>query len=173
VALSLVLLSGTIRSKESYHAEKQEKLVVYNMKGKGIEIIKGGNSLFITDSSVLTDETIAQYVLAPAMVSERINNRKMLLTAHGNYSFSTCGKKVTILAKPISENEKLETDIVIITGNLPFAPDLFSKKLHFNLVVLDGSNSFIQLKKWKAFFVSSKTRHWDVAEKGAFILKLN
>ncbi len=167
-----------IRNKSFELANKEEKLIVYNIpKYMAIDIINGRKFLFVGDSDLKTKGFLQNFHLKPSRIKNRVSefnklenfktsgplvsigNKKILMIDH-NFSF------LPIKRKPV-------IDLVIISKN----PKLYIKKLaaifDIKQVVADGSAAAWKIKYWQADCELLKIPFYSTSEKGAYVLNLH
>ena len=173
---ALVIFFG-LRSVSFVKANKQQKLIVYNVPQKqAIDIIDGRNYLFVGDTDLLADDFVRNFHIKPARVLNRVeeghalknyfqsdnmivyNNKKILLVGN-NSTFMTSQNKIPI-------------DLLVVSKN----PKLYFKKLietfSIKQVVFDGSVPSWKMSYWKKDCDSLRIPYYDVSEKGAFVMNL-
>lgn len=166
------------RSFSFIKAEKQQKIIVYNVPQKrAIDFIDGRNYRFVGDSDLLLDGFTRNFHLKPSRILYRIKNTDSLhnfLLAENCISFQ--GKKILLLEKAVSylpNTHKPVIDLLIISGN----PKLYMKKLAASLeikqVVFGTSVPAWKTNYWKKDCDSLHIPWHDVTAKGAFVMKVN
>jgi len=159
-------------------AEKQQKIIVYNVpQKKAIDFIDGRNYLFIGDSGLLANDFARNFHLKPSRVLYRIKDADTLndFLACKNY-ISYKNRYILLLDETISftpQVNKPVIDLVVISKN----PKLYIPKLAGSLdikqVVFDGSVPAWKTKYWKKDCDSLRIPWHDVSIKGAFVMNLN
>lgn len=166
------------RSISFIKAEKQQKIIVYNVPQKrAIDFIDGRNYRFVGDSDLLMDGFTRNFHLKPSRILYRIKKTESLsdLLLTENY-VSFKGKKVLLLEEAVSflpDADKPVVDLLILSGN----PKLYMKKLAGSLeikqVVFDASVPAWKTNHWKKDCDSLHIPWHDVTTKGAFVMKVN
>jgi competence protein ComEC len=178
IALISFLGFFAARSYSFMNADKQEKIIVYNVpQRRAIDFIDGTNYLFYGDSDLLVDDFAQNFHLKPSRILNRLSSATSIndLVIDDKYA-SYRNMKILLADTAISfskQNEKNEIDLLIISKN----PKLYISKLAnaFNIkqVVFDGSVPFWKLPNWKKDCDSLHIPYHDVNEKGAFVMNLN
>jgi len=177
--VALLAITGFIalRSISFLIADKQEKIIVYNVPQKqAIDIIDGRRYLFAGDTDLLADDFIRNFHIKPSRVFYRIE------PATGIGPFIKTGelalfrnKKILLIDSTVNfmpVQEKLPLDLLIISKN----PKLYFKKLTktfaIRQVVFDGSIPAWKMKYWKKDCDSLHISYYDVNEKGAYVMNI-
>ncbi|MBL7723897.1 MAG: ComEC family competence protein [Chitinophagaceae bacterium] len=166
------------RSISFIKAEKQQKIIVYNVPQKrAIDFIDGRNYRFVGDSDLLMDGFTRNFHLKPSRILYRIKSTDSLgnfLLTENYISFQ--GKKVLLLEKAVSflpNTDNPVVDLLILSGN----PKLYMKKLAGSLeikqVIFDASVPAWKTNYWKRDCDSLHIPWHDVTTKGAFVMKVN
>ena len=173
--LALTFLAGltAMHAMYLYRAEKQQAMIVYDIKGKAVEYINGRSSLMFTTAQVLKDPMSEFYFLKPSRIALRIRKRGYVTRQAGICLFKSAGRKIAIVQKQPRADQYLATDLLIITGNPALNLRQLFSRTSCRMVVFDGSNALWKITAWKTFCDQEKIRYWSVPEKGAFIINLN
>jgi len=173
-ACLFILLS--IYSLENIAAQKQQKIIVYNVpKCQAVDLIDGTAYHFIGDSALIKEGLLQNFHLKPARVLFQVKNnitsstpanlyknlwqlgKSTILIADSSVCFAQLENKIPIDILLISKNPRLK-----ISGILPaFRP---------SIVVFDGSNSLWKITQWKRECEQLLLRNFSVADEGAYIL---
>lgn len=165
-----------LRSWSFISANRQEKIIVYNVpQKKAIDMIGGRDHFFVGDSDLVVNEFVHNFHLKPSRVLHRVKkNMPDHLLAHDNY-FCFHGKHILLLDDSFSfsgQEIKPAIDLLVISKN----PKIYIKKLAASLdikqMVFDGSVPAWKLPYWKKDCDSLGIPWHDVSMNGAFVMKL-
>ncbi len=162
----------SIRTYSFIKANKQNKLIVYNVpKHQAIDIIKGRHYFFIGDSSLSEDSFLRNFHLQPSRIQHRISSLGVL--QEKSFIFSNCWVLIidtTISFVPTAHKPLL--DVLILSKN----PKLYIKDVNqaflIKQIVMDGCVPDRKKKLWKKDCDSLHLPYYDVSEKGAFVMKM-
>ena len=178
--LGLLALFGfaALRSYSFIEADRQQKIIVYNVPQKrAIDILNGRNYFFIGDSDLLTNDFARNFHLKPSRVLHRINAADTIpeLSVFENY-INYRGKHILLMDKPVSfsaHQKKPIIDLLVISNNPKIYMTKLAASLDIKQVVFDGS-----VPAWKTNYFKkdcdSLLFPWhDAAVKGAFVMKMD
>jgi competence protein ComEC len=168
----------SLRTWSFIQAGEQQKLVVYNVpQHQAIDFISGRDYFFKADDELLEDEFLQNFHLKPSRILHRIKNMDSLpslLYLTGCFLFNN--KRIIVIDKSWRYNklnEKIKADIIILSKNPRISiPDLVNI-FDCRQLVLDGSNPSWKLNKWKADCEKLGLACYSVADKGAFVMKMD
>jgi competence protein ComEC len=178
VALISFLLFFAARSYSLINADKQQKIIVYNVpQRRAIDFIDGRNYLFCGDSELLADDFAQNFHLKPSRILNRLSPATSISDFFIDDKYAVFKDRKILLADTLpafsKTDAKNEIDLLVISKN----PKLYISKLAnaFNIkqVVFDGSVPFWKLPYWKKDCDSLHIPYYDVSEKGAFVMSLN
>jgi competence protein ComEC len=172
-SLFLTLVLASVHSLYAHNANGQRKVIVYDIRGKAVELINGRESFLFTSSTVKSDKLSTQYCFEPSLIFNRINKRKFIFCDRNTGPISMGGVKLMIIHKQPSFPQTIKADLLLITGNPRLDSDNFFRSIDCKLVLFDRTNSTRQVKAWKQYCFDAGINYWDVTEKGAFIINLN
>ncbi|MEO7393950.1 MAG: ComEC/Rec2 family competence protein, partial [Chitinophagaceae bacterium] len=169
---------AAVRSYSFIMANRQHKIIVYNVpQKKAIDILNGRNYLFIGDSDLLSNDFARNFHLKPSRILYRVEAVDTIaeVAVTENY-INYLGKHILLIDKPISFTplqSKPKIDLLIISKN----PKIYMRKLAASLdikqVVFDGSVPAWKTNYWKKDCDSLHIPWHDAAVKGAFVMNLN
>jgi len=178
IGIVSLLLFTAERTVSFIAAEKQQKIIVYNVpQKKAIDFIDGRNYLFIGDSGLLANDFARNFHLKPSRVLYRIKGADTLNDFLGYKNYISYKKRyILLLDETISFTPQVNKpiiDLVVISKN----PKLYIAKLAGSLdikqVVFDGSVPAWKTKYWKKDCDSLRIPWHDVSIKGAFVMNMN
>jgi competence protein ComEC len=178
IAVMGLLFFVMLRSESFYQADRQEKLIVYNItKHQAIDIINGRNYFFVGDSNIITDDFTTSFHLKPSRVLHRIEPAAQLHGVMTSENFVQCGsKKILLIDKNYkfkSLNRKIPIDILVVSKNPKLYFSSLARVFDIRKVVFDGSVPARKLKYWMKDCDSLSIPYYDVNAKGAFVINLN
>ncbi|MES2881141.1 MAG: ComEC/Rec2 family competence protein [Bacteroidota bacterium] len=173
IAAGSLLAFISLRSVFIWQATQQQKLVVYNVPGRrAIDLLNGTQTYFIGDTVLLNDDFSRNFHLQPARILHRTAN---IETSIKTNNFLVGGKEILLIkatTKFVPSNNRHSIDLLVLSKN----PKLYITKLHqqflLKQVVADGSVPAWKAKLWKKDCDSLHIPFYNVAEQGAFVMKL-
>ncbi|QEC57202.1 ComEC/Rec2 family competence protein [Flavisolibacter ginsenosidimutans] len=170
-ALSSFAVFMLIRTVSFSEAERQQKLVVYNVpKHTAIDVINGRNYAFLGDTSLLYDDFARNFHLQPSRILHRVSAQK---SDADTKSFLLNGKQVVVMNETmplVTANPKLTVDVLILSRN----PKLYISKVLdafvVKQIVIDGSVPAWKAALWKRDCDSLRIPCYNVSEDGAFVM---
>jgi competence protein ComEC len=171
VAAVCTVLFFILRTRSFQEAERQHKLIVYNVpKHEAIDVIEGRDCRFIGDAVVQQDPLLRSYHLQPSRVLHRL---PPVVPAAPLQSFTWSGKQVLIIDTTIrlkKDSAQGKVDLLILSGN----PKVYMTELvqcfQPAQVVADASVPRWKAVLWKRDCTALGVPFYDVEEKGAFVL---
>jgi competence protein ComEC len=167
-----------LRSESFYHADRQEKLIVYNIpKHQAIDIINGRSYLFVGDSSIPGDDYVTNFYLRPSRVLSRIEPAEQLYDLVRRENVVQCGSRKILLIDKNYEfkglERKIQIDLLVVSKNPKLYFSSLAMVFDIRQVVFDGSVPGWKLKYWMKGCDSLSIPYYDVNTKGAFVMNLN
>ncbi|MEO5683455.1 MAG: ComEC/Rec2 family competence protein [Chitinophagaceae bacterium] len=176
----LVCLLGfvSIRTYSFIQAGQQKQLIVYNVpKHLALDFIAGRNYFFKGDSDLLADNFLQNFHMKPSRILHRMDNTRSVETlAAASPLFIFCNKKIVLLDKPYNfspVSEKINADLIIISKNARVQPAQLAQAFNCRQVVLDASNSFYKVNKWRAEAAKLGLHCFLVVDNGAFVMNMD
>jgi len=151
-----------------------KRMMVYKVPGhSAIELIEKGQSVFLSDSTLASDEERIRFHIQPNRLFCGVASAKneALNSYHGNGFdyFAWNDKKILwIKNKKAIIPENLNTDYLIIANGSVTVTQL--NKISFNKLIIDSSNSLRYSNRIKDE-LKGKKKIYSVPEEGAFIEK--
>lgn len=169
VALTFLLLFVGCRSISLFNADRQKKLVVYNIaRTRAAEVIIGRKNLFIGSDSLLSDTHARSFYFLPSWRKHRITETVRM--QENSFSFAIAEKTICFLQE--DRQPLQEMDVLVISGkSAPPAPDIL-QSMKLTQVVIDASVSYRQTHDWKKQLMKLNIPCHDVKEQGAFVMNL-
>lgn len=159
---------------QDMHTEKQKQLVVYNVpQHAAIDIIDGKKYAFYGDDILQEDGFLQNFHLKPSRVAHQVTKIISLKNVVENERCIQFGNKKLIWVDQIYQTidpAKIETDIVIITGNPKLKLYELVENIHPTVIIADGTNSYYKIAQWQKQADSLHLRFHSVADKGAFVM---
>lgn len=171
-----LLFFVVLRSVDFYKSSRQQKIVVYNVpQHKAIDFIDGRRYFFEGDPELSNDDFLRNFHLKPSRILHRITTAPDLnLLFRKDNMADFLGKKILMIDSSIqykNYGNSQEIDLAIVSKN----PRLYFSQLvstfTIKQVVFDASCPAWKLTYWKRDCDSLKIPWYDVAEKGAFVMK--
>jgi len=173
LSISCLLLFIALRTISFIDADKQKKIIVYNVpKYAAIDIIDGRKYRFIGDEDLEQNDFLRNFHIRPSRVLHRI---QPIGGASNLSSLQFYGRRILIINADVKFNlssSKPAIDLLVLSKN----PKIYIKDLLpvFNLkqIVVDGSVPSWKAKLWQKDCDSLRIPFYDVSERGAFVMKL-
>lgn len=176
-ALLVVFGLTTYHAIESIQKTTQQKIVVYAVaKQRAIAFINGRNVHTYFDETLLNNGSSMLFHVQHHWWNCGVKQQTPL-----NYHVLPFGKllqcankKILIidsaLEKPKFEMpQKLNVDIVVLTGNPKIYIDRVQSLVRFNEIIFDSSNKKWRINYWKKDCEKLKIKYWDVNASGAYV----
>jgi competence protein ComEC len=172
-SIACILLFTALRTISFINADRQKKIIVYNVpKYTAIDIIDGRKYRFIGDDDLEQNDFLRNFHIRPSRVLHRI---QPMTGTSDLKSFQFYGKQVFVMHTSMNFNSSLSKqtiDLLVLSKN----PKIYIKDLlqSFNLkqIVVDGSVPSWKAKLWQKDCDSLRIPCYDVSEKGAFVMNL-
>ncbi|MDX1954062.1 MAG: ComEC/Rec2 family competence protein [Chitinophagaceae bacterium] len=151
-----------------YQSAARNQLIIYSIHGKrAMDIQTGRTFQFLGDTGVLSNKSIYSFHIRPCRIQNRIANEKKAVTDEIS-SIKWKGKTIGFLSNK-SSIDQLPTrlDLLVISHDPTIDPDEVLGKIQVKMIVLDASNSYKTVRRWKENGVSV----WDVRE-GSYVYYL-
>jgi competence protein ComEC len=178
VALISLLVFSILRSYSFINADRQHKLIVYNIpRYRAIDFIEGRSYVFAGDSDLLTDDFTRNFHLKPSRIQHRLEPAAGVHDVNiGDQYASYRNRKIMMIDTSAffsASDSKQDIDLLIISKNPKLYISRLSHTFNIKQVVFDGSVSAWKLIYWKKDCDSLHIPYHDVSEKGAFVMNLN
>lgn len=175
--LVILLIFFTLRTYSIINANRQQKLIVYNIPQKqAIDIIDGQDYLFVGDSSLRTDDFARNFHLKPARILYRLSPVDHISGLSINKNFISYKlKHILLLNNSVFYSPAPATqtiDLLIISRNPKINFSKLSKAFEIKQVVFDGTLSPWKVNSWKKDCDSLHIPYYDVVTDGAFVMSL-
>ncbi len=176
-ALITLLSFFMLRTVSFLIADKQQKIIVYNVpQQRAIDFVNGRNFFFAGDTNLLNNDFARNFHLKPSRIMQRIESASSLnnLMNDKNY-YSFASKKIMLLDSSISfhsDTTKYPVDLLVISKNPKLYISQLNKSFAIKQIVFDGTVSPWRSKYWKKDCDSLHISYHDVAEKGAFVMTI-
>ncbi len=176
--LAGMLAFAIARSVSFIAAGNQQQLVVYNIpKHRAIEFVSGRNIVFKGDSTMLADPALdrlylgASHTLLRAGITGSVNS---LVPIDNIIVFNT--KKIALVDEGYqlaATNQRINTDVVIVSGNAPVSIAQLQETFNNAQIVFDASNSSWKVNKWKAEAAKLGLHCFYTVDNGAFVMNMD
>ncbi len=163
----LMLFMGE-RTYTLYHAASRNQLIIYSINGKrAMDIQTGRTFQFLGDTGILTNRSTYSFHIRPCRMQQRMAYEKKALIEEIS-CIKWKGKTIGFLSNKISIDQlPKELDLLVISHNPVDDPDEVLRKIQVSMVVIDGSNGYKTVRRWK----EGAGEVWDVRE-GSFVFDL-
>lgn len=165
------------RTQSFIQAGRQQLLVVYNLpKHQAIDFISGRKYLFKSDSALADDVLTQRFYLGPSRVAWRVGpaDHLFITGVHGNCLVFN-NKRVLLVDERFPAQgiaEKINADLVIVSGRVRLSPAALVKTVDCRQVVLDSSVPARTVNKWKEEAQKLRLACFCVVDNGAFVMNL-
>lgn len=177
IGLLSLLVFFSLRSYSFIKADRQQKIIVYNVpQKKAIDLIDKRKYLFIGDSDLVTNDFIRNFHLKPARTLYRTTATGSIpdLIRQENY-MQYAGKNILLIDSTVNFTflkNKPTIDLLVISGNPKIYMSKLVAALNIKQVVVDGSVPSWKSAYWKKDCDSLHIPLYDVTTKGAFVMNL-
>jgi competence protein ComEC len=167
-----------LRTFSFWQVSDQQKIIVYNVpQHQAIDFISGRNFMFKTDSGLYANNSLQNFYLRSARMSQRISLTDSLASFnYGNSIFQFCSKKIILIDKPIlfqAPGNKITVDAIIISKNPKIKISNLASVFSCSKWIFDASNASWNINKWKKECEGLNLQYYDVNEKGAFVMNVD
>jgi competence protein ComEC len=185
LTLSVCLLILIVDFIEDFHLQKQNKLIVYDIRNAtAINFIASDNNYFLSDSSTFHDNSTMLFnvkhnwdnldLKSPVFIeNSSAHNDKMLFKNNHFIQFLNLRLVVvddTFVAKQL--NEKIDVDYILLTKNTTVRVDHLLSMFQFKQLIMDGSMQLSRAKKIAAYASKQGISSYITSERGAFELDI-
>ncbi len=177
-ALGACWLFFILYAQSWYQANKQQKLIVYNVpQHQAIDFITGQAFVFKGDSLLINNPTLSNFHLKPSRTAHRIapaNSLSNLLQATNLFKFGNISLLLVDQAIPVLKpDHRIPIDIIILSRN----PNISAKELttlfDCRKIVIDPTNSHWKTRSWQQDCHKLGISCHAVTNQGAFVLTLH
>lgn len=170
IAIILMISNAYLRMDDT----KKEYLIIYHVpKASLVEWSTGRTSQIIMDTSLFNQETYIRY-LYESQLNRRVN-QSTLFTFNSIQSaklLTIDHRKIFILDKSLHiPQNPTHYQYLYLRSNPKISIFQLSNKMSFDTLIMDGSNKYWQIDKWKTECDSLRIPYFDTKEKGAFIIE--
>jgi competence protein ComEC len=185
--ISLILLMG-INVFQRYGVNQQEYLLIYHIpKHSAIDIISGEESILFCDSLLLNNPDKIKRYSNDYHMNKRIKKKSVytfqtldtLQSPYFYYSHNIIdfqGKSLLILDKkkllPIKHKDH-HFNYLLMRNTPKITLYALDTLVNFDLLIIDASNNYWSVRKWKKQCDSLNINYWDVKDSGAYIISTN
>ncbi|HMR81657.1 MAG TPA: ComEC/Rec2 family competence protein [Niabella sp.] len=177
-ALTGLLVFFSMRSYSFLMAGRQQKLIVYNASNyAATDLISGRQYFYIGSEELSENEMLSAYILKPSRVLHRVaGTGNPIATYKNSNAVLFKKKKVFFINSPLKKagyNEKLNIDVVILSGNPRLYISELLEAVNPQQIVIDGSVPAKKAGYWVNDCRSSGISCHNVSEDGAFVMSLD
>lgn len=174
MALLSLLAISTLYSLFIIQSRQQQKIIIYNVpRQKAIDIIDGDKYLFRGDSSLLADDFLQNFHLKPSRIHHRVTATQQLAQYRGLPN-AFIFKNTTVVClnnRCFPNNTKpVAAQLVVLSNNTPFTLQQVRRLFTTASIVIDASNSYRQLNRWKTEASTLGIACYSVVDNGAFVM---
>lgn len=177
VLLWMGLLSAlsfmALRAQSFRDTGRQKKIIIYNItKHRTIEFLAGRKAYYAGDKTPLRDRQLWSFHIKSSRVLHRINRQKICLPGR---EFIFCNRRLIIVDTALQflpVAKKIRADILLLSRNPSVKITSLSAVMDIRQLVIDGSVPPWRAANWKKECDSLRIPCYNIAEKGAFVMKL-
>ena len=192
--LAAILIMLMYNCYNSYRFDNQNKVLVYNIKGKSVyNFIIGRNSYIFCKDTCLLEMQEFEYSIKPGLLYSGIKADNVKFINTGNFAefdkiltVNTLDDKNKIFVFKdkrlllAQENNPFilnflannKIDYIILSSDIKFALDTFKDFNNLPVIILDSSNSFSSIETWEKKCINQQIIYHSVRKEGAFSLIL-
>jgi competence protein ComEC len=177
-AIAFIFAFTFINTFEKLEAQRQKKIVVYNVnQHKAIDFIKGNQYYFAGDQEVVSDKLLMNYNIKPARVAFLADNQSSMpgVFYKKNNFFQFYNKKLLVVDSPRLYHpiaKKISVDYIVISKNPQIKISKLADIFDCGVYIFDASNAPWKIEKWKKECEELHLRSHSVSEQGAFVTDL-
>jgi competence protein ComEC len=189
VALVIMTLISSTFMMRQFEIQHQKFMVVYKINGQtAIDFVKGKEVLMLADSAVLHDKRLMDFNITGNRVQSGIRQAGVAnldenairspmdnlhkITANGIDFINFGNKRLSIIEKDFESRNvqhPLAVDYLMIRNNPRINIQDLHSQFSFDKLILDGSNSFSNIRRWKSDCDSLGIQYHDVKNEGYFM----
>lgn len=176
-ALLLLLAYFSIGAVEGYRLREQQLLVIYQIpKTTAIDCIIGQHYVPVGDTSIRHQFNANQYTFGPARNFFEVSATESLKGVYIDENLVRLGSQTMIIIDPsfslppAREEPMPAVDLLLISHNPVVKPQLLLARIPTRIVVIDGSNSARETRKWLQVCRNAGIPCHSTAKQGAFVL---
>lgn len=174
IALLGLLAVSTQYSLFIIKSRQQQQIIVYNVpRQEAVDIMDGNRYFFRGDSSLLADDFLQNFHLKPSRIYHRVKATEQLAQYHGlPNGFVFKNTTVVCLNNSCFPNsgKSITAQLVILSKNTPFTLLQVRRQFANAAIVIDASNSYRQLNRWKTEASTLGIACYSVVDNGAFVM---
>jgi competence protein ComEC len=129
--------------------------------------------LFRGDSSLLADDFLQNFHLKPSRINHRVAATQQL-HQYQNLPNGFIFNNTTVVCLNNAcfpqQNHSIAAQLVILSKNTSFTLQQVCHQFGDATIVIDASNSFRQLNRWKTEATSLGIKYYSVVDNGAFVM---
>ena len=179
LALLFALCFFGARSVDIITKKQVEQIIVYNVpKHAAIDFVSNGHYLFMGDSTISASEVLQRYHLLPARLLYRLQPAASLPNLTIDNSIYLFNQKTVLvlshgLGRRVTNAEKMAADVIVLSNNAQVTMDQLQQSFAFHTVVVDGSNNYRNVHKWKEDAAKLGLYCFSTVDKGAFVMSMD
>ncbi len=181
LATSIVIMLGFNIGK--WENLQQRELIIYNINGEtALAFHEGNRAYFIANNSLANDERKLNFHIMNHRYANGIEETENIsldgkekasqrIFRSGNY-ISVNGKRIFIADSTFEKRQvkqKLKVDLILLSGNPKLKIQDLDSMYDYKTLVIDGSNSYYQVGKWKKY-LNKKKENLILGEMGSFTI---
>lgn len=174
--LVFFLIFVIFKNGKIYFFKRQCKLVVYKLyQQSAIDFIFGDEYICLGEKNLNKKNRNALLQSRKYMNVNPIEKHQKSLGSQ-NFIIQCGRKKIAIICRSMYQSETkygLSVDCVILSGSPKLQLAQLKNWLHPALVIVDGSNQFFAIEKWKKEAAASQIPLHIIASEGAFIMNMH
>jgi len=181
VFFSLAVLMFIVINQERELTNLQKKEIVFYSISRhtAIDFFQGDQAVIIADSSLLENKSKVRFHIKPKRLRAGIvgdpkfvATNDIVRTHIGNNDLIAWnGKRILILREHNNQVKKLQIDVLVIANNSVYSLKQLDD-LHFDLLIVDGSNSHYRTSRLVKETLTKDFPSIDLSETGAFTMTL-
>jgi len=177
VAILLFLFIPVYNISSKYFQSKESCFVVYNIpKISAIDFVGYNKNQLFINTNVTSASDFVKYNIKPfwSYYQVKIPEIKQLNEQPFHYYAFNEQKIVQINSNWLTHyqpNKILEVDYIILSDNVNIRINELVRYIKSKMIIFDSSNNFYTIARWKEQSKALGVNYYDIAEKGAFILK--
>ncbi len=182
LASFLLLMSFVAYGKND--VQKKRKLVIFNVnRSTAIAVVNGNDAVLFADTSLLKQKGDIDFHIEPFLKANGSQDEKIIsledslpfrndFVHEGKNRMLANGRKIILADRGFycgTENERC--DILLMEQNTKSGLDTLISRLNPSLVVADGSDSKMKIKKWEDICEKRKVKFYNIQQQGALVIE--
>lgn len=186
VALGSIILLISLSAVRHYENLRNHEIIVYNIPGRtGLDMIRGKNAFFITDSIFKADDKKISFQVKPNRIAEGVNEIRTIESGRSDEYIAKGtwikppfiffeGKRIVMINDQCKWLKNLNAkafDLGIISGSAKIRPEEIILKITVKSWIIDSSVPFYKASQFASYCRDNNIQCHSVRHEGAYVMK--